>query len=466
MFKHIHLIGIGGIGMSAVAQLLLKQGVKISGCDLKENDLVRSLVQDGVSIWAEHHPRHLESVDTLVYSSAITQDNPEIVEAKRRGIRLMRRAEILAYLMRDKRVITVTGMHGKTTTASLISFLFSQAGMLPTVAVGGILHNLGANAILGDGRFFIAEADESDGSFLCYQPDYSVITNIDYEHMDYYRDFGSILAAFRRFINQTRENGCLFYWQDDPHLAGLLKGYKNRTISFGLNQDADICALNIKAKAFVSEFDCLMKGEFISRFKVGLGGRHNILNSLPAIALAKELGIDIEFVKSALSNYKGTRRRMQIKFESRDYLVIDDYGHHPTEIKATLEAARLLNAPRLLVVFQPHRYTRTKLLLDSFADCFDLADRVIITDIYSAGEPEIKGINGYSICEKMKSENRKKAIYLPKADILNAVFDTINPGDVVIFLGAGDITKISDEFAEILERQVKEERAVSQTYQF
>ncbi|MBU0549600.1 MAG: UDP-N-acetylmuramate--L-alanine ligase, partial [Candidatus Omnitrophica bacterium] len=288
MFKNIHLIGIGGIGMSAVAELLLRKGYKISGCDLKENELIRRLRSEGVIIWTEHNSRHLELADTLVYSSAITLDNPEIKEAKSRGIKLLKRAEILAYLMQEKTVITVTGMHGKTTTASMASYLLSEAGLFPTVAVGGILHNLGANALIGEGRFFVAEADESDGSFLCYHPDYSIITNIDYEHLDYYRDFDSILKAFGLFINQTRENGCLFYYKDEPYLSNLLKDYTKRLVSFGFNQSADVFALNITAKAFNSEFDCFLKGEFISHFSVSLGGRHNILNALSVIALGME----------------------------------------------------------------------------------------------------------------------------------------------------------------------------------
>jgi UDP-N-acetylmuramate--alanine ligase len=466
MFKHIHLIGIGGIGMSAVAHLLLKRGCQISGCDLEENDFIQVLRSEGVTVWTEHSSRHLETVDTLVYSSAIPQDNPEIKDARRRGIRLMKRAEILAYLMQDLTVITVTGMHGKTTTASLASCLLSEAGLFPTVAVGGIVQNLGGNALLGEGRFFVAEADESDGSFLYYHPDYSIITNVDYEHLDYYKSFNSVLETFGRFINQTRDNGCLFWWRDDPHLRKLLKGYKKKALSFGLNQNADIRAQNITPGPFKSEFDCFLNNKFVAGFKVGLGGRHNILNSLPVIGLGLELGISIETIKSALINYKGTRRRLQIKFESPDYLILDDYGHHPTEIKATLETIKLLNPKRLLVIFQPHRYTRTKLLLDSFGSCFDLADRLIVTDIYPAGERPIEGVSGYSICEKLELRNHPGAKFLPKGDIVDYILKNLNVGDVILVLGAGDITKISDEFANILKRKIQDKRTVSRAYQF
>jgi len=380
--------------MSAVAQLLLKQGWTVSGCDLKESALVSNLRQSGIPVWIGHSAQHLEAVDTVAYSSAIPIDNPEIQEAKRRGLRLMKRAEILSLLMQDKTVITVTGMHGKTTTASLASYLLSEAGLFPTVAVGGILQNLGANVLMGEGRFFVAEADESDGTFLCYHPDYSIITNIDHEHLDYYRDFGSIQEAFQRFINQTKQQGTLFCWRDDPYLGNLLRDYKNRVIFFGLQPSADLYASDIS--------------------------------------------------------------------------VLDDYGHHPAEIKATLEAVRLLNPQRLLVIFQPHRYTRTKFLLDSFATCFDLADYVIITDIYSAGEPAIEGVSGYSIYEKLNSRVKypKQIEFLPREKILEHVINILNPQDVVLVLGAVDITKISDELAEVLKRQAQEKGVLSKIHQF
>jgi UDP-N-acetylmuramate--alanine ligase len=368
--------------------------------------------------------------------------------------------------MQDKTVVTVTGMHGKTTTASLASHLLSEAGLFPTIAVGGILQNLGGNALMGEGRFFVAEADESDGSFLYYHPDYSIITNIDYEHLDYYKDFDSVLETFRRFINQTMDGGCLFCWRDDAYLSNLLRDYKRRVVFFGLGENAELYALNIKFSGLTSEFDCLRDRRFIGHFRIGLGGRHNILNALAVVALGLELGIEVERISSALINYQGTRRRLQVKFKSKEFLVLDDYGHHPTEIKATIEAARLLNPGRLLVIFQPHRYTRTKLLLDSFASSFDFADFVIITDTYPAGEAPIKGANGYSIYEKLKARQRlKKLKFLQKEKIVDYVLKVLNPADVILVLGAGDITCVGDELAEVLKREVEDKRALSRTYQ-
>jgi UDP-N-acetylmuramate--alanine ligase len=467
MAKHIHLIGIGGIGMSAVAQLLIRQGWRVSGCDLKESTLTSQLRRDNIPIWIGHDAQHLDAVDTVAFSSAIPEDNPEIQEARCRGIRLMRRAEILSLLMQDKTVITVTGMHGKTTTASLAAYLLTEAGLLPTVAVGGILQNLGANALVGQGEFFVAEADESDSSFLCYHPDYSIITNIDYEHLDYYRDFSSIQEAFRLFIDQTKQTGRLFCWRDDPYLANLLKDYKYRVVFFGLQPGADVYASNITFGELTSEFDCFWDRGLIGHFQLSLGGKHNILNALAVIALGLELGIDKELIKAALVSYQGTRRRLETKFRSQEILVLDDYGHHPTEIKATLEAVRSLNPRRLLVIFQPHRYTRTKLLLDSFASCFDLADYVIITDIYSAGEPPIAGVSGYSIYERLKARAKhfNQLAFLPKENILDHVLNILNPQDIVLVLGAGDITKISDELAEVLKRQAQEKGILSKTHQ-
>ena len=466
MAKHIHLMGVGGIGMSAIAHLLIKRGWRVSGCDLKENELLEELRRQGVSVSIGHSIKHLENVDMLAYSSAIPDDNPEIREAKSRGIKLARRAQMLSHLMKKNQVITVTGMHGKTTAASLVSFLLSEAGLSPTVAVGGILQNLGVNALLGEGKYFVAEADESDGSFLYFHPDYSIITNIDHEHLDYYKDFDFLLATFGRFINQTRKNGCLLYWEDDPCLNKLVSNCQSTVISFGLNQSADVYAAKLNLNAFCSEFDCFYRGNFIGRIRLGLGGRHNILNCLPVIALGLELGIDTKLIKAALSQYKGTRRRMQIKFKSCDYLLLDDYGHHPTEIKATLQTLQLLDAKRLLVVFQPHRYSRTKFLLDSFANCFDLAQRLVITDVYPAGESPEQGIGSLPLYERLKQRAVSEVSFLPKNAVLDYVLKILNPGDVILVLGAGDITQISDELADALRRQTQNKRALSKAYQF
>jgi len=350
-------------------------------------------------------------------------------------------------------VITVSGAHGKTTTASLTAHLLLEAGLLPTIAIGGILRNIGTNASLGDGDFFVAEADESDGSFLFYRPKYSIITNIDYEHLDYYKNFQNVIASFKKFAAKTQKDGCVFGCYDDLILANILKEYKDRYLLFGLEKGADIYPKNIAIKGLSSEFDGYFKNKFIDRFHLALGGTHNISNALSVIALGLELKIELKVIKKALASYKGAGRRLEIKFHNKDFLVIDDYAHHPTEIRATLSAVKNLKSRRIITVFQPHRYTRTKLLLDEFSRSFDLADYVIITDIYPAGELPIEGINGRRIQEKIKERTlNKNILFLPKGKIIEHILEIKKPGDLIITLGAGDIVKTCDELVGRIKR--------------
>jgi len=451
-----HLIGIGGIGMSGIAQLLLRCGIKVTGSDLKENKIIKELENLGADIFIGHNAQNLKDVNLIIYSSAIKEDNPEVVEARKLGIPLIKRAQALAQLMQEKTVITVTGSHGKTTTTSLASYLLLEAGLFPSVAIGGILRNIDTNACLGNGKYFVAEADESDGSFLYYRPKYSIVTNIDREHLDYYKDFEKEVDAFKEFLSRTEEGGCVFGCSDDPVLKNMLKNYKNKSVLFGLTDSADIYPKNIELKDLNSEFDCYYKDKFIDRFHLALGGRHNISNALSVIALGLELGIDLKFIKNTLSNYKGSKRRLEIKFNQDNIMVIDDYAHHPTEIMATLQAIRNIKYNRIIAVFQPHRYTRTQLLLEEFGKSFDSADYVIITDIYAANEATIEGVNARSICDKIKKYfPDKKVEFLPKEEITGRILEIIKPQDLVITLGAGDIVKINDELVEKLKRQSK-----------
>jgi UDP-N-acetylmuramate--alanine ligase len=452
--NHYHLIGIGGIGMSGIAQLLLRSGQKVSGSDLKESRIIQELKNLGAEVFIGHNQENIKQADWIIYSSAIKEDNPEIVKARILGIPLIKRAEAIVRLMKDKTVITVSGSHGKTTTTSLVSYLLMEAGLLPTVAIGGILRNLDTNACLGNGKFFVAEADESDGTFLYYRPQYSIITNIDHEHLDYYKDFEKEVAAFREFLNRTKDGGCVFGCDDDAVLKNILKDYKNRYVLFGLTENADIYPKNIELKGLSSEFDCFYKNKFIGRFVLSLGGRHNISNALSVIALGIDLGIDLKFIKKTLSNYKGAKRRLEIKLNENNLMVIDDYAHHPTEIRATLLAVKNLKYNRIIAVFQPHRYTRTKLLLNEFGKSFELADYVIVTDIYAAGEVAIEGVNAAAVCGQIKKYAPDKLVeFLPKEKIIAHILDIIKPRDLVITLGAGDIAKINDELVEELTRQ-------------
>ena len=451
MKKYYHFIGIGGIGMSGIAHLLLKSGLMVSGSDLKENRITDELKRLGARIFVGHNASNITNQDVVVYSSAIKEDNPEICQAKILGVTLVKRAEALASLMQQKTAITVAGSHGKTTTTSLISYMLIEAGLCPTVAIGGILNNIGSNACLGNGEFFVAEADESDGSFLCYEPNYSIITNIDYEHLDYYHNFHNELKAFKNFINRTRKQGCVFACSDDANLVDLLSDYKGKHLFFGIDNPMDIYAKNISIADLNSDFDCFFKNKFVFRFHSALGGKHNISNALAVIALGLELGIDLQHIRRTLEGYKGAGRRLDIKLRNDRYLVIDDYAHHPTEIKATLAAIVNLKSKRKIVIFQPHRYSRTQLLLDEFAKSFEQADYLIITDIYAASEQPIDGVNAKVLLEKIKERGfNKEVTYLPKDEIVQHIKKIISTGDLVITLGAGDILKVSDALAEEL----------------
>jgi len=437
--------------MSGIAHLLLRRGLEVSGSDLKDGATTRELKKMGARIFLGHEAANITGADLIIYSSAIKEDNPEVREAKRLNKPLIKRAEALAQLMQDKSVITVAGSHGKTTTTSLISYLLLNAGLMPTAAIGGILRNIDSNALSGDGKYFVAEADESDGSFLCYRPKYSVITNIDREHLDYYKDFANEVKAFKEFTERTEEDGVLFLCADDPNLRDILKSYKNRHVLFGLGEGADIVPRNINLKELSSDFDCFFKDKFVANFQLALGGRHNISNSLSVIALGLELGIDLKVIQKTLAEYQGAKRRLEIKFSANGILVIDDYAHHPTEIRATLEALKNLKRKRVLAVFQPHRFSRTQLLLDEFGKSFENVDFVAITDIYPAGEPAIKGIDAKRVLEKIKEYSPlKESRYIAKEEIVTYLLGALTPGDLVILLGAGDIVKISDELAEKL----------------
>jgi UDP-N-acetylmuramate--alanine ligase len=452
--SHVHFIGIGGIGMSGIAQLFLNQGVKVSGSDLKENTITQELKKSGAAIFRGHDQRNIFGADVVVYSSAVKEDNPEIIAAKDKGVTLLKRAQALAFLMRDKAAITVAGSHGKTTVTSLVSCLLIKAGLCPTVAIGGILKNISTNARAGEGKFFVAEADESDGSFLYYAPKYSIITNIDREHLDYYGDFEREIETFREFIARTRPDGCVFCCDDDVNLKNILAAYKNRHVLFGLTERAHVYPKHIEINGLSSQFDCYCKNKLIGRFDLALGGMHNISNALSVIALGLELKIDTPVIQGILKEYKGVSRRMEIKFKNKEFLIIDDYAHHPTEIKATLAAVKNLQVRRIIALFQPHRFSRTQALLDEFGKSFDFADHIVITDIYPASELPIPGITGRCVYDKIKAYAREKeAYFLPKEEITPHVIKIMKPGDLIITLGAGDIVKVCDELVERIKGQ-------------
>jgi len=457
--KHYHLIGIGGIGMGTLASLLLDQGHVVSGSDLKDNDICRGLHARGVRIHIGHQTSNVaKNTDYAVYSSAVRVNNPELIESESRNIPVLRRAEVLAQLVNQQTGITIAGAHGKTTTTSMISSLLINADLRPTTAIGGIINNHEAyNANLGEGKYFVAEVDESDGTFLYFHPTYSIITNMDFEHVDFYKNWEGIAQAYTKFINCTQDNGCLIVCGEDKKLLELVRQQKVKAVTYGFSDEQDVYATDIVTDGFKSSFRCHTKIASASRkdtsFELNVPGRHNILNALACISLGLQLGISFEVMFKTLKSFTGVKRRFQLKGRVDDIMVIDDYGHHPTEIAATLNAARLFGARRLVTVFQPHRYSRTKFLLNEFAESLSLSDELILTDIYAASEKVSEGVGVKVLFEKLQKKMGPRVTFLKKEDILKYLQEHLQPGDMSLFLGAGDIYHLSDELVKLLSSQ-------------
>jgi UDP-N-acetylmuramate--alanine ligase len=451
MSKHYHLIGIGGIGMGTLASLLLDQGHTVSGSDVKDNELILGLRKKGACITIGHHASNVKNADYVVYSSAIRVNNPELIEAESRNIPVLRRAEVLAQLVNAQVGITIAGAHGKTTTTSMISSLLINADLRPTTAIGGIINNhVAYNANLGAGKYFVAEVDESDGTFLYFHPTYSIITNMDFEHVDFYKNWEGISEAYAKFIACTRSNGCLIVCGEDRKLLELVRQQKTKAVTYGMSDQQDVYATHVKTDGFQSSFSChTRKGKF-GDFELNVPGRHNILNALACISLGLELGISYEVMFKTLKDFTGVKRLFQLNGRVNDVMVIYDYGHHPTEIAATLNAARLFAPKRLITVFQPHRYSRTKFLLNEFVEHLSLSDELILTDIYAASEKVSEGVGVSALLAELQKTLGPKVIFLKKEDILKHLQDYLQAGDMVIFLGAGDIYHLSDELVKSL----------------
>ena len=453
MGKHYHLIGIGGIGMGTLASLLVDQGHTVSGSDLKDNEMTRGLRQRGVSIYIGHQPSNIvKDTDYVVYSSAVRVNNPELIESEGRNIPVLRRAEVLAQLVNQQIGITIAGAHGKTTTTSMVSSLLINAGLRPTTAIGGIINGTTTyNANLGEGKYFVAEVDESDGTFLYFNPYYSIITNMDFEHVDFYKNWEGITQAYTKFIHCTHSDGCLIVCGDDKKLLELVRAQaKSKAVTYGLSDQQDVYAMNIKTEGFQSSFACHTRKAKIGDFELNVPGRHNILDALACISLGIQLGISYEIMFKTLKSFTGVKRRFQLKGQVNDVTVIDDYGHHPTEIEATLKAARLFSPKRLITVFQPHRYSRTKFLLNEFVEHLSLSDELILTDIYAASEKISEGVGVETLLEELQKKLGPKVIFLKKEDIIKYLQDHLQAGDLVIFQGAGDIYHLSDDLVKIL----------------
>jgi UDP-N-acetylmuramate--alanine ligase len=447
--KHIHFVGIGGVGMSGIALVLKNLGFDVSGSDVKETDLTKNLTRSGIKLYYGHRAENGVGADVVVYSSAIAKDNIELITAQANRIPVIPRAEMLAELMRMKYSIAISGSHGKTTVTSMISTILEKAGLDPTTVIGGKVLGSDAGAKLGKSEYLVAEADESDRSFLLLYPTIAVITNIEREHLDYYKDLSDIKKSFIQFANKVPFYGTVILCTDSPAARKICPKMKRPKVTYGINQSAIFNAIDIQLRPFGSEFTLIVNGATIDRFELNVAGLHNVQNSLAAIAVAKQLDVRLETVKTALKEFSGVHRRLERIGEKSGVTFFDDYAHHPTEIQVTLRALRnAFPRNRLIGIFQPHRYTRTKFLASEFGVCFSDLDLLVVTEIYPASEPPIPGVSAMLIINEIKSHNssRPQVIYVEdKSRISEQIQPQLKEGDVVITLGAGNIWEIGKE---------------------
>jgi len=458
--QRIHFVGIGGIGMSGIAEVLLNLGYKVSGSDLKSSAVTQRLASLGADVFEGHRPENIAGADVVVASSAIVPDNPEISEAHALHIPVIQRAEMLAELMRLKYGIAIAGMHGKTTTTSMVAAVLAGGGLDPTVVVGGRVDALGSNARLGKSQYLVAEADESDRSFLKLSPILAVVTNIDREHMDCYRNMRNVKRAFLDFMDRVPFYGMVVVCNDDPLLRRMLPQIQRRAVTYGTRRGSDFhikpgkSVRNPGDYRPISLFDVTFKQKALGEFRLHVPGLHNILNATAAIAVGVGLDINVDQIRTALENFRGVDRRFQLRGEASGVTVIDDYGHHPTEVRATLAAARQCGFRKIHVVFQPHRYTRTQLLMDEFAHAFRDADTLFILDIYAASEPPIEGITGEALAQHIQEAGEHEARYAPSfAAAAEAVVAAAHEGDMILTLGAGTVSQLGPMILEKLQAQ-------------
>jgi UDP-N-acetylmuramate--alanine ligase len=461
--RRIHFVGIGGIGMSGIAELLANLGYEVTGSDAKRSEVTERLEQLGVHVWAGHDARHVGAADVVVTSSAIRSQNPEVSEARRRHIPVIPRAEMLAELMRLRYGIAIAGAHGKTTTTSMVALVLERAGLDPTAVIGGKLSAFGSNARLGRGDYMVVEADESDRSFLKLTPAIALLTNLDREHMESYGSWENLQQAFVDFANKVPFYGAIVACVDDVGVRELLPRFTRRVITYGLNGSAaSIRGVNMRLEAFGSASEVIQqKGEVaasLGRLRLRVPGRHNLLNALGAVAVGLEAGVPFDRIAAALNEFRGADRRFQMRGEEKGVMVVDDYGHHPTEIAAVLAAARAGIDRRVVVVFQPHRYSRTNQLLHEFGTALNAADEVVLTDIYAAGEEPIEGLTIERVAESVRAAGDRPVHVVKDLQALPAaVSQLVRPGDLVITLGAGSIGSVGDRIlSELRDRSTEQ----------
>jgi UDP-N-acetylmuramate--alanine ligase len=460
--RHIHLVGIGGSGMSGIAEVLLTLGYKVSGTDLASSAVTRRLKRLGAKVHRGHRAAHAADADVVVVSSAVRPDNPEVVEARRRKIPVIPRAEMLAEIMRMKYGVAVAGAHGKTSTTALIAEVLTGGGLDPTVVIGGRVKSLRSGAKLGKGEMMVAEADESDGSFLKMKPTIAVVTNIDREHLDHYEDLAAIQDAFVQFLSRVPFYGSAVVCLDEPNVREILPRVDRRVVTYGFSSQADVVATGAAFQGFGSTFTVRHRGRALGDIRLRVPGRHAVSNSLAAVAVGLELDLPFDGMRRSLGRFRGVDRRFQWKGDAFGARVVDDYGHHPTEIQATLAAAREGFGSRTLVVFQPHRFSRTGHLLEEFGRAFFLADHVMVVPVYAAGEAPVPGVDGRAVADALIRHGHPRVEFVPRlADVPKALRAAVRPGDLVLTLGAGDVWKAGEAFLAMDESRARRTRAGS-----
>lgn len=449
--KKVHFVGIGGAGMSALAKILVEKGYNVSGSDVKESVMTGILRDLGAKIFIGQRAENVQDTEAIVVSSAIRENNPEVVEAKRLGLKRLHRSDVNAFLINNSKGIAVAGAHGKTTTTSMLGVSLDYEGVSPSIIIGGEVDYLGSNAKLGESDYLVSEADESDGTFLKYYPYIGIVTNVENDHMDHYGTMENIIKAFTQFLNQIREDGWGVVCFDNENIRNIVKNVNRKIVSYAIDHEADYVAANIKADASGTSFDVIHSGENLGTVKLNVPGRHNVLNAMACVVTGITLGQTVAQMAEGLTMFNGAKRRFQTKGKAQGVWVVDDYAHHPTEIATTLKAARQTQPKRLVCAFQPHRYSRTQLLQKEYGSCFKDADLLVLTDVYSAGEDPIPGVDGELLVKEVAAQTGQKTVYIKdKKDIAAYLKSIAQEGDLIMTMGAGDIVNCGEELVELL----------------
>ncbi|WP_295915782.1 UDP-N-acetylmuramate--L-alanine ligase [Anaerovibrio lipolyticus] len=449
--KKVHFVGIGGAGMSALAKILVEKGYSVSGSDVQESVMTGILRDLGARVFIGQRAENVQDTEAIVVSSAIRENNPEVVEAKRLGLKRLHRSDVNAFLINNSKGIAVAGAHGKTTTTSMLGVSLDYEGVSPSIIIGGEVDYLGSNAKLGKSDYLVSEADESDGTFLKYYPYIGIVTNVENDHMDHYGTMENIIKAFTQFLNQIREDGWGVVCFDNENIRNIVKNVNRKIVSYAIDHEADYVAANIKADASGTSFDVIHKGENLGTVKLNVPGRHNVLNAMACVVTGITLGQSVAQMAEGLTMFNGAKRRFQTKGKAQGVWVVDDYAHHPTEIATTLKAARQTQPKRLVCAFQPHRYSRTQLLQKEYGSCFRDADLLVLTDVYSAGEDPIPGIDGELLVKEVAEQTGQRTVYIKDKKEIAAYLKSIaQEGDLIMTMGAGDIVKCGEELVELL----------------